>query len=203
MYEANAIQFGMDQMMEASSGQLSSFIHWYYWCAHIGPLFNYYMLVGVFIYIRNCVISFKNSAFLYLDFTTGVPAILQIVLSACCLIITVCFRNHLFINKTKRNYFKLIFRVLQYSFKHKNPVNRSAFTYWEDYIPSRIDLGKEKYGGPYSTEEVEDVKTFLRLLLLLASLFGLQFSGKGYSLVQYYNDKSGLSNNVANVNDVL
>ena len=32
MYEANAIQFGMDQMLEASSEQLSSFIHWYFWC---------------------------------------------------------------------------------------------------------------------------------------------------------------------------
>ena len=34
MYESNAIQFGMDQMLEASSEKLSSFIHWYYW-SHI------------------------------------------------------------------------------------------------------------------------------------------------------------------------
>ena len=27
------------------------------------------------------------------------------------------------------------------------PVQRSAFTYWEDSIPARIDLGKSKYGG--------------------------------------------------------
>ena len=31
MFEANVIQFGMDQMLEASSAQLSAFIHWYYW----------------------------------------------------------------------------------------------------------------------------------------------------------------------------
>ena len=31
MFESNAIQFGMDQMLEASSHQLSTFIHWYYW----------------------------------------------------------------------------------------------------------------------------------------------------------------------------
>ena len=30
--------------------------------------------------------------------------------------------------------------------------------------PSRIDLGKNKYGGPFSIEEVEDVKTTLRLI---------------------------------------
>ena len=41
MYEANAIQFGMDQMLEASSEQLSSFIHWYYWSLHVGPLYPF------------------------------------------------------------------------------------------------------------------------------------------------------------------
>ena len=30
LFEANAIQFGMDQLLESSSDQLSSFIHWYY-----------------------------------------------------------------------------------------------------------------------------------------------------------------------------
>ena len=31
MFESTAIQFGTDQMIEASSNQLSTFIHWYYW----------------------------------------------------------------------------------------------------------------------------------------------------------------------------
>ena len=34
-------------------------------------------------------------------------------------------------------------------------------------IPSRIDLGKHKYGGPFTTEQVKDVKTFLRLILVI------------------------------------
>ena len=33
----------------------------------------------------------------------------------------------------------------------------------EEY-PSRVDLGMSKYGGPFTVEEVEDVKTFLRLI---------------------------------------
>ena len=33
----------------------------------------------------------------------------------------------------------------------------------EDY-PSRIDLGKSQYGGPFTVEEVEDVKTVFRLI---------------------------------------
>ena len=59
---------------------------------------------------------------------------------------------------------KLIVRVLCYARKHKYPENRSALTYWEEEAPSRLDLGKDKYGGPFTEEEVEDVKTVLRLI---------------------------------------
>ena len=36
MFEAVGIQFGMDQMVEASSDQISAFTHWYYWSMNIG-----------------------------------------------------------------------------------------------------------------------------------------------------------------------
>ena len=42
LFEANAIQFGMDQILEASSDQLSSFIQWYYWSFSLGRLAIYY-----------------------------------------------------------------------------------------------------------------------------------------------------------------
>ena len=61
---------------------------------------------------------------------------------------------------------KNIYQVLKFAAKHKAPVNRSAFTYWEENIPSRVDLGKSKYGGPFTTEQVEDVKTIFRLLAI-------------------------------------
>ena len=79
--------------------------------------------------------------------------------------------------------------MLQYTWQHKCPERRSAFTYWEEDIPPRIDLGKSKYGGPFTTEEVEDVKTFLLLLLVLASLFGFHLADNGYSVVQQLNYK--------------
>ena len=56
-------------------------------------------------------------------------------------------------------------------------------TYWENSIPPRIDLGKHKYGGPFTYEQVEDVKTFFMLLQLTVYLFGFQLSGDGYSLI--------------------
>ena len=65
---------------------------------------------------------------------------------------------------------KHVFKVLNYARHHSQPVFRSAFTYGE--VPSRLDLAKNRYGGPFTTEEVEDVKTFSRILLVLISLFG-------------------------------
>ena len=50
--------------------------------------------------------------------------------------------------------------------------NASAFMHLLLYYerPSRIDYTKERYGGPFTTEQVEDVKTFVRILLFLVSL---------------------------------
>ena len=86
-----------------------------------------------------------------------------------------------YIQKAGLNPFKNIYKVLKYSWKHKVPEHRSAFTYWEEDIPRRIDLGKNKYGGPFTNEEVEDTKTFLRILPLLLCLFGYHLAGDGYS----------------------
>ena len=65
---------------------------------------------------------------------------------------------------------KIIYKVLKFAAKHKAPLNRSALTYWEEEIPSRLDLGKLRYGGPFTTEQVEDVKTILRLLAVSFTL---------------------------------
>ena len=72
-----------------------------------------------------------------------------------------------------RNPIKTVFGVLKYSATHKYPENRSALTYSDSHIPSRIDLGKERYGGPFTTEQVEDVKTFLRIVIIVVTLITL------------------------------
>ena len=76
------------------------------------------------------------------------------------------------------NPYRLIYLVLKFAKEHKCPVQRSAFTYWENEIPSRINLGKRKYGDPFTTEEIEDVRTlnFLHLFKLLLSLAGILIS---------------------------
>ena len=76
--------------------------------------------------------------------------------------------NHWLVKEpVTQNPFKLVYSVVRYAIKHKHPECRSAFTYCEDEPPSRMDFGKRKYGGPFTTEQVEDVKTFLRLVVIL------------------------------------
>ena len=79
-----------------------------------------------------------------------------------------------------KNPIKLIVRVLCYARKHKYPENRSALTYWEEEAPSRLDLGKSKYGGPFTEEEVEDVKTVFCMLPLFISFIAFILSDDFY-----------------------
>ena len=193
LYEANAIQFGMDQMLEASSRKLSSFIHWYYWSLHLGPLMIFYILLALLVYMQQrCTINlqypFQNN--IVFGWIILPPSIIQSIL----IILGLCIirkSKNVYINPVQGSPFKLIINVIKFAWKHKYPVNRSAFTYWENDIPSRIDLGKHKYGGPFTNEQVEDVKTLLQLLILIMSLFGFQLSGDGYSLSQYMMNNLG------------
>ena len=189
LFEANAIQFGMDQLLESSSDKLSSFIHWYYWSSYVGHFILFLMTAGIVVINSNYkTITTKKHQFSTSDYMIGrflaTISLLQLMLAVVGLVVLIRYKKRLNIEKPGHNPLKLIYKVLKYAWKHKFPKNRSAFTYWENDIPSRIDLGKSKYGGPFTTEEVEDTKSFFRILLLLFSLLGFHLSGHGYSTLQ-------------------
>ena len=71
------------------------------------------------------------------------------------------------IDIARTNPYKLVYKVTKFARQHKVPVRRSALTYCEDDIPSGLDLGKAKYGGPFTTEGVVNVKAFYRILRIL------------------------------------
>ena len=192
-FESTAIQFGMDQMLEASSDQLSRFIHWYYWSSNIGPAVFFLLEVGTFGFFSLCtrnlqslhpqnLLSSESTHVVYCT-VLFIIASLQLVCTCVGLCLLVYYKKHFNIDRTGEHPLKLIYQVLKYAWEHKCPENRSAFTYWEEDIPPRIDLGKNKYGGPFTTEEVEDTKSFFSILLLLLSLFGFHLSGYGYSFM--------------------
>ena len=148
-FQANIIQFGLDQLHDASTTEITSFIIWYVWTS-----FNAIVVVEFNCFCLNE--QYKLSIHLF----TCANLTLAVILLICC--------NHWLVKEpAAQNPFKLVYKVIKYAIKTKHPRYRSAFTYCEDDLPSRIDFGKTKYGGPFTTEQVEDVKTFLRLLPLI------------------------------------
>ena len=149
-YQANAIQFGLDQLQGASTTEITAFITWYVW--------TYFCNGALFSFTHMCVKK-QYHIFGQLIVCTSITVVICSSYS---------LQSSLVQEPVTQNPFKLIYKVLHYAIKNKHPQNRSAFTYCEDELPSRIDFGKSKYGGPFTTEQVEDVKTFLRLLIITA-----------------------------------
>ena len=154
-FSANVIQFGMDQLYESPTEDSIFFIYWFVFTSYLGfALFK--------------VSWYKTPLGL-----TGISVVLTLglVTLLCSLCLGRCKRHQWFlIHASSKNPYKMVCKVIQFAIYHKNPIRRSAFTYCEDELPSRMDLAKEKYGGPFSTEEVEDVKVFLGIFCLLLTL---------------------------------
>ena len=146
----NSLQFGIDQLTDASSSEITSFISWYTW--------NFILASTIGVIFANCLTHYTSLLYFVLPLSCTLS-----ILSDC------CFSHWLVKEPVTNNPLKLIYQVLKYAVKNKYPRLRSAFTYWEDKPYSRIDLGKNKYGGPFTIEQVEDVKTFFRIL----AVFGI------------------------------
>ena len=117
---------------------------------------------------------------LFIDYTTSIQYLslavcyAQLVFIAVAVILIIVYRKTFSLGfLTQENPLKQIYNVFSYAVRNKYPRRRSAATYGE--MPSRFDLAKSRYGGPYSTEYVEDVKTFCRICLLFLSLAGFGF----------------------------
>ena len=153
-FQANIVQFGLDQLHDASTTEITSFIIWY-----VLSLIS----TGCIVEFNVFCLNEQNKLFILLFVCVSLTL---------ALILLICFNHWLIKKPATQSPIKLIYMVIKYTIKHKHPQFRSAFTYCEDELPSRIDFGKSKYGGPFTTEQVEDVKTFLRCLPLM-SIFGM------------------------------
>ena len=159
-YQANFIQLGLDQLFEAPSHHLSLFIHYATWSFHVGAV-----VVSVFISLRLCVHIKRQDA---LFVTTAIFSLLMILFIL--LLVGYCKYHWFSTNIGHYNPYKTVCKVLNFARKYKYPLRRSAFTYCDKYIPSRLDFAKERFGGPFPTEKVENVKTFLRILTTLLAV---------------------------------
>ena len=156
-YVAAMLPFLTDQLVGATSDELSAVVQWYVWSYAFGTGFSLVVLL----------LGITPNFQLITD--AGVALVFAIPLAV--IIISDCLCQQ-WLDRTHKvtNPIKLIIQVLNYTRKHRCPERRSAFTYIDEEQPTRMDFGKGKFGGPFTEEEVEDVKTVLRLIPLVICL---------------------------------
>ena len=143
-------------MRTASSDELSSYFLWLYWCRNAGSLFVY--SVGAYV-----VVTAKLEV---------VPLLVSSIAATVGIVVNILSYNWFIKREKVGNPLLLIYCVLRYAMTAKRPVERSAFSFDDRSEPSRIDLAKQTHYGMFRDEQVEDVKTFLRILLFLVALIG-------------------------------
>ena len=174
-FQANYIQLGLDQLFEAPNEQLGLFIHYATWVFICSSMLDVPLLS-----LTNCTSLRKKIELpLFLILPGALLSIVSILYA-----ITCWKRQKWFlVEHGQNNPYRIVYRVLKFAAKHKYPIHRSAFTYADGYLPSRLDFAKGLYGGPFTTEQVENVKTLLRILIFLIGigpLFTLQLPASRY-----------------------
>ena len=156
LFGANIIQFSAAQIPGASSQQLASLARWWAFA------------VCFALFLKNWLPSFP--LLLHNQISRYIMLCILFLLSIAGIMIGVCFRRKFTIEPPRSvDPVKLIYQVIKYAWKHKYPERPSSFTYTDNNTPSRLDFGKERYGGPFTTDQVESVKSFGGILAVLLS----------------------------------
>ena len=113
----NAVPFGTDQMVGASSEEISSFIHWFVWAMCTGIASGYFVVNSL-----HCTGMEDDKAIL-------VSMLFAVAVSSQALCFDFFCRNWLVIEPVSQNPLKSIYSVLKYAASHKHPAQRSALTY--------------------------------------------------------------------------
>ena len=164
-FAANVIQFGIDQLQDLPAKSSFLFIHWYLLVLYgrfiVGKLIwsTWLMLIPLWKFRVFLGVGLILLVIVFLVLIIGMP------ISFC-----VAKRKWFIIDSGIGNPYREVVRVVGFARRHKVPIQRSAFTYWEDDIPTGLDLGKNKYGGPFTTEQVENVKAFFGIINIFIAL---------------------------------
>ena len=155
----------MDQLRDSPSEDSVLFIHWFVFTLHLGLTINKFIILAINLFFRYTVYHTNYSPGLVVALhSTSVVVLILLGISSW---ITKYKHQRFVVDQGSRNPYQLVYKVIKFAAQHRVPIRRSAITYCEDELPSRMDLGKEKYGGPFTTEQVEDVKAFLGILSVL------------------------------------
>ena len=145
-YVPNYVHFVHDQLMEAPTRYLSLSTHWVMWANQVG-----YAALAPFYASSLC---FSKKSLFYVLCSIYVTCL---ILFVCMLTFALIKHRWFHIEPRWHNPYKMVLKILSFAGKHNHSLQRSAFTYCDDERPSRLDFAKERFGGPFTTEQVADV----------------------------------------------
>ena len=160
MFQANIIQFGIDQLLDASSTEIKTFIVWYTSSTFI---------CGIVLHFSVTCTQEQEAALILL---IGVSLSLA-------LISTFFLSNWLMRDQITNNPLQLISKVVYFTLKSK--LKRHSNIHFRQHgFLSKLNVAKTIHNGPFTSNQVEDVKTFFRVILVVGVLS--MFSG-GFPMI--------------------
>ena len=149
-FQSNIAQLGIDQLIDASSSEITSFILWYIWTLYTSALSLQY--------ISDCVASEYNMFY--------IKALVIVV----CLTLALCFdflcQHWLIKEEIIGQSFRETIKIIKYAVRNRRL--RYDFVN-DDILPSQFDVAKHQYGGPFTAQKIENVRTFLWIVAILAA----------------------------------
>ena len=162
VFLANVLQFGTDQLRDMPTWRSTIFLLAYYWC----DIFSDLLCLSTNIPGHEMAVSpdRKVRQFDKLKMIQCVILVSASIMLSVVVIFIARKKKHWFVmDNFRKNPYRLVYNVLKFAIQHNKPVRRSAFTYCENNLPSRLD---KRYGGLFTTEEVEDVKVLINMLVV-------------------------------------
>ena len=141
-FQANIVQFGIDQLIDASSVEIQSVIAWYTMTIFTSGVTMYYSSYCAQEYVAVLIIA------VFLTLAIGSDFIIGHWLT----------KEHII-----ENPLSLILKVVTYTIKSKLKGRNLE----QQGILSKLNVAKRVYNGPFTSEQVEDVKTFFRVMVLI------------------------------------
>ena len=176
VFIVNGIQFGMDQLHASPTEDSILYIHWYVWIFYTCSLIT--EIPWNLMSYDSWYFEILNSSLEISGICMAVVILIVLMLLLTVSLCVVSYRKVWFLLQPAGvNPYKLVYKVVRFAYQHKVPLRRSAFTYCDEETQTRLDVGKFKYGGPFTTKQVEDVKAFwgiLKVLIAIGPAFQLQ-----------------------------
>ena len=152
-FQSNIIQLGTDQLIDASANEISSFIFWYVLLMNLSGL--------SLSFISECVAQEYS---LFSVKTLMVTVCLTLAISSDFLL-----QGWLVEERVVKKSLREVLKIIWYAIKNRRSRYEFADDDDEDKLPSQFDIAKHQYGGPFSAHQVENVRTFLWMLVILST----------------------------------